>query len=334
MKAIIYKGPNNVVCEQTSKPSVNENEVLIKVSHAGICGSDLNIYLGVHPRAKAPLVLGHEFSGYVVNGDEQLPTGTKVCVRPLISCGQCSACQSGNSHVCKTLKLYGIDTAGGMAEYVKVDKSKIHILPDDFPMNLGAFVEPLAVGIHAVSRTPFKVGDSVVVFGAGTIGLCVASVLKLAGAKQVIVIETNDFRINLAKELGFIVINPKQEDVLTAVLKLTNHIGADIVYDCAAHPSVALQLTDLVKVQGTIEIVGSYKKPTEFKLLDIEFKELTIIGTRVYEARDFETAIKFIQQDFPYKKLLTILTPEEAKQGFANALTGENVIKTLFKFAD
>lgn len=334
MKAIIYKGPNDVACEQTVEPEVNENEVLIKVSHAGICGSDLNIYLGVHPRAKAPLVLGHEFSGYVVNGDEQLPTGTKVCVRPLISCGKCSACESGNSHVCKTLKLYGIDTAGGMAEYVKVDTSKIHVLPNDFPMDLGAFVEPLAVGIHAVARTPFKIGDSVVVFGAGTIGLCVASVLKLAGAKQVIVIETNDFRINLAKDLGFTVINPKKDDVLNTVLKLTNQVGADIVYDCAAHPSVALQLTDLVRVQGTIEIVGSYKKPTEFKLLDIEFKELNIIGTRVYEARDFETAIQFIQQDFPYKKLLTILPPEEAKQGFANALTGENVIKTIFKFSD
>lgn len=334
MKAIIYKGPKEIACEQIAEPLLSENEVLIKVSHAGICGSDLNIYLGVHTRAKAPLVLGHEFSGYIVNGDQELPTGTKVCVRPLISCCKCSACQSGNSHVCETLKLYGIDTAGGMAEYVKVDRSKVHVLPDDFPMDLGAFVEPLAVGVHAVSRTPFKIGDAVVVFGAGTIGLCVASVLKLAGAKQVIVIETNDFRINLAKELGFTVINPKQEDVLSTVLKLTNQVGADIVYDCAAHPSVALQLTDLVKVQGTIEIVGSYKKPTEFKLLDIEFKELNIVGTRVYQARDFETAIEFIQQDFPYKKLLTVLTPEEAKQGFTNALAGENVIKTLFKFSD
>lgn len=334
MKAIIYKSPNEVVCEEIDKPVLNDNEVLIKVSHAGICGSDLNIYLGVHPRAKAPLVMGHEFSGYIVDGDDQLPTGTKVCVRPLISCGQCSPCQSGNSHVCQTLKLYGIDTAGGMAEYVKVDRRKVHVLPDDMPMDLAAFVEPLAVGIHAVSRTPFKIGDSVVVFGAGTIGLCVASVLQHAGAKQVIVIETNDFRINLAKELGFTVINPKQEDVLKTVLNLTHNVGADIVYDCAAHPQVALQLTDLVKVQGTIEIVGSYKKPTEFKLLDIEFKELNIIGTRVYQARDFDTAIALINKGFPYKKLLTILPPEQAKAGFANALVGENVIKTLFKFSD
>lgn len=335
MKAIVYHGTKDVRYEEVDDIiDIKDNEILIKVCYAGICGSDLNIYQGVHPRAKAPLILGHEFSGYVVKGNQTFPEGKKVTVRPLISCHCCSACESGNSHVCKNLKLYGIDCAGGMAEYVKVDSSKVHLLPDDLPMDLGAFVEPLAVAVHAVNRVNFKIGDTCVIFGAGTIGLNVASVLKLGGAKQVILVETNPFRVNLAQELGFIVLNPLEVNVLETVFNFTKQIGADIVFDCAAHPLVAIQLTDIVKPQGTIEIVGSYKKPAEIKLLDIEFKELNIIGTRVYTKKDFDTAIELIQKDFPYKKLISIFPPEHALDSFNGLLSGENVIKVMFKFTD
>lgn len=333
MKAIVYHGSNNVSLDNVPVPEIKANEVLIKVHYAGICGSDLNIYVGAHPRAKAPLVPGHEFSGVIEEGNGHFAKGTKVTVRPLISCGHCYACESGNSHVCASLKLYGIDTDGGMAEYVKVPADVVHVLPDNMPMTIGAFVEPLAVGVHAVSRAKMQAGDSVVVFGAGTIGFCVASVAAACGAKQVIIVETNPFRLGLAKEAGFIAINPADTNVVDKVLELTGGTGADVVFDCAAHPSVAAVLTKLVRVQGTIEIVGSYKKPAEMALLDIEFKELTIVGTRVYVKRDFETAIKLIQAGFPYERLITVYAPEQAKEGFDICLNGGNVIKVMYQFS-
>ena len=117
-----------------------------------------------------------------------------------------------------------------------------------------------------------------------------------------------------------------------ALTEQTGGTGADVVFDCAAHPTVAAVLTKLVRVQGTIEIVGSYKKPAEVALLDIEFKELTIVGTRVYVKRDFETAIKLIQAGFPYERLITVYPPEKAKEGFDICLNGGNVIKVMYQF--
>lgn len=332
MKAIVYHGSNKISLDDVPAPEIKSNEVLIKVHYAGICGSDLNIYVGAHPRAKAPLVPGHEFSGVIEEGNGHFTKGTKVTVRPLISCGRCHACESGNSHVCATLKLYGIDTDGGMAQYVKVPADVVHVLPDDMPMTIGAFVEPLAVGVHAVSRANMKAGDSIVVFGAGTIGFCVASVAASCGAKQIIMVETNPYRLGLAKECGFTALSPADGNVVEQILALTGGVGADVVFDCAAHPSVAAVLTKIVKVQGTIEIVGSYKKPAEVALLDIEFKELTIVGTRVYVKRDFETAIKLIRSGFPYQNLITVYPPEKAQEGFDTCLHGGDVIKVMYQF--
>ncbi|PHI28107.1 zinc-dependent alcohol dehydrogenase [Budvicia aquatica] len=332
MKAIVYHGPKEISLDDVPVPEINQDEVLIKVHYAGICGSDLNIYVGAHPRAKSPLITGHEFSGVIAKGNGHFKEGTPVTVRPLISCQHCAPCENGVSHVCSSLKLYGIDTAGGMAEYVKVPANVVHQLPADMPMTIGAFVEPLAVAVHAVSRTNFNVGDSVVVFGAGTIGLCMASVLQAGGAKQIIVVETNPYRLQLASELGFIALNPAEIDITARVSELTKGIGADVVYDCAAHPVVAALLTKVVKVQGMIEIVGSYKKPAEFQLLDIEFKELTVIGTRVYTKRDFNTAINLISKGFPYERLITVYSPEQAKDGFDMCLNGGDVIKVMYEF--
>ena len=333
MKAIVYHGSNDISLNELPVPEIEEHEVLIKVHYAGICGSDLNIYVGAHPRAKAPLVPGHEFSGVIEDGNGHFAKGTKVTVRPLISCGHCYACENGNSHVCSSLKLYGIDTDGGMAQYVKVPADVVHVLPDAMPMTIGAFVEPLAVGVHAISRAKMNAGDSVVVFGTGTIGFCVASVAATCGAQQVIVVETNPYRLALAKEAGFIGLNPAEDDVVARVLDLTDGKGADIAFDCAAHPVVAALLTKVVRVQGTIEIVGSYKKPAEVALLDIEFKELNIVGTRVYVKRDFDTAIKLIQSGFPYERLITVYPPEKAKEGFDICRNGGDVIKVMYQFA-
>ena len=332
MKSIVYQSAQEVTVEDKPLPEVGAGEVLIKVAYVGVCGSDMNIYHGIHPRAKAPLIMGHEFSGTIVKGDTDLAPGTPVTVYPLLSCGKCDPCKNGYGHVCNTLKLIGIDCDGGMAEYVKVPVDKVMAIPQTLSLKLGAFIEPLAVGVHAVRRSGYKPGDRVVVFGAGPIGLCVAACLKYFGASQVMVIEANEYRLGVAAKLGFTTIDAGKENVAARVKELTKGSNADFAFDCAAHPSVQANLMEVLRVQGTAVVVGSYKKPPEVDLLKVEFKELTMIGIRVYERRDFEIAISILESGFiDFNLLLTDHTPDSAPQVFQDLLKGTNAIKTLFK---
>ena len=332
MKSIVYHSAQEITVEDQPMPEIAAGEVLIKVAYVGVCGSDMNIYQGVHPRAKAPLVMGHEFSGTIVAGHPTLAKGTPVTVYPLLSCGHCEPCLSGYAHVCDTLKLIGIDCDGGMAEYVKVPVDKVMPIPPTLSLKLGAFLEPVAVGVHAVRRSGYKPGDRVVVFGAGPIGLCVASCLKYFGAAQVIVIEANAHRLAVAAQLGFTTINAASEDVRAKVREYTAGVNADFAFDCAAHPSVQTLLMDVIKVQGTAVIVGSYKKPPEVDLLKVEFKELTVIGIRVYERRDFEIATQILESGaIDFDLMLSESAPDAAPGVFQDLLKGGNTIKMLFK---
>ena len=332
MKSIVYRDAQTITVEDKPVPEIGPGEVLIKVAYVGVCGSDMNIYQGMHPRAKAPLVMGHEFSGVVEQGPAGWPRGTPVTVYPLLSCGRCDPCLNGYAHVCNTLRLIGIDCDGAMAEFVKVPVEKVMRIPDSLSLKLGAFLEPLAVGVHAVRRSGYKPGDRAVVFGAGPIGLCVATCLKYFGASEVIVVEANPYRLGIAKKLGFTTINTAQEDVRENIRDYTKGANADFAFDCAAHPSVQTVLMDVLRVQGTAVIVGSYKKPPEVDLLKVEFKELTVIGIRVYERRDFEIATKILESGcIDFDLLLSESSPDQAPEVFQQLLKGSESIKMLFK---
>ena len=332
MKSIIYKGAGEVASEEKAVPAPGAGEVLIKVAYAGICGSDMFIYQGTHPRAQAPLVMGHEFSGVIEAGHPTLAKGTPVTVYPLLSCGQCEPCKNGTPHVCNTLKLIGIDCDGGMAEYVKVPADKVVEIPAGLNLKLGAFIEPVAVGVHAVRRSGYKPGDTAIVYGAGPIGLCVAACLSYFGASRVLVIEANPYRLEIARKLGFTPIDAAHDDILAQVKAHTGGLCADYAFDCAAHPSVQNTLMDVIKVRGTAVVVGSYKKPPEVDLLKVEFKELTLIGIRVYERRDFDIAARILASGtIDFEQILTVSAPEQAPQVFQDLLKGTNAIKMLFK---
>lgn len=333
MKSVVYVGAENVEFREIPKVESKEGWTRIKVSHAGICGSDLNIYFGTHPRAKAPLVMGHEFSGYVDEDNSVYPKGTLVTVNPLLSCGECEPCKSGQSHVCNTLKLLGIDCDGGFAEYALVPNDKMIALPEGVSGKMGAFIEPVAVAVHALREGGYNPGDNAVVFGAGTIGLNVAMTLKCFGATDVTVVETNEFRCNMAKELGFKVINPIKENAVEEIKKATNGNGADFVVDCAGNQAVANCLIDAVKVRGTVLIVAGYKKPAELPLIQGMFKEISIKFVRVYTHKDFAIAAEMVGKDKNFERLIThVLAPEDAKKGFELLTTGADAIKVLYKF--
>ena len=336
MKAIVYEGSKSISVKEIPIPEVEPGWALIKVAYAGICGTDLNIYNGTHPRAKAPLVMGHEFSGTLVHDTPHLKAGTRVTVYPLLSCGECPSCLSGNAHVCNTLKLLGIDRDGGMAEFVQAPIDTIIPIRDDVSDSLGALIEPIAVGVHTLRETTFVPGDNSIVFGCGTIGLTIAITLQQFGASSVTMVETDPERMAIARNLGFQVIDPTKESVEDHTKHITGGNGFDWVFDCAGVQAVADKLFDTVRVKGHIVIVAGYKYPASLPLMKGMFKETSIQFVRVYRKKDFEIAAELVSKDPRYNQVVThTLNCEKAVEGFELLTTkGSGAIKVLFSFTD
>lgn len=295
MKALVYMGPKNVVVEERNIPD-NKDCALIKVSYAGICGSDIGIVSGKHPRAKAPLVLGHEFVGVVESIKENecgIKKGDRVVTYPLIVCGKCLACRTGNEHVCNSLGLIGIDVDGGMAEYASVPIEKLYKVPEGLEDDVATLIEPLAVIVHAINEIGVKFGDVVVVTGAGPIGLLTGLALRDAGASDVYFTEMDDFRLSMCKEFGFKAIDIKNSDAISVIRQNTNNEGADIIIEASGVPKAALDMTEMVRAKGRILMLSVHKQPDPVDLRQINFKEITVLGSRVYTRNDFQYATQY-----------------------------------------
>ncbi|CAH0343852.1 alcohol dehydrogenase catalytic domain-containing protein [Bacillus sp. CECT 9360] len=296
MKAGLFVSEKSVMVADLEKPILQVGEALIKVSAAGICGTDMMIYFGKHPRAKAPLAMGHEFSGVIeqINGSSSFTIGDRVVVEPTLSCGKCEACATGQFHVCKTLKLIGIDMHGGFAEYTAVPLNRLHRIPDQLSDQHAALTEPVAVAVHTVRRSNLKIGDNVVILGGGPIGLLVGIMAKKAGAAQIIVSDISPYRLNKAKELGLTVLDAKKVNIADEVYSLTNGVGADITFEVAGTAVTAIQMVEVTKIQGQIVVVSVYKQPPTIDLAAMHFRETSLTTTRCYSRNDFEKAIQLM----------------------------------------
>ncbi len=334
MKAIIYKNKGQLEVSQIDLPKIKDGWVLVKVLYAGICGTDLNIYKGTHPRAKAPLVMGHEFSGILEQDTLTMPKGTRVTVYPLLSCGTCAPCERGDGHVCNTLGLLGIDCDGAMAEYIQVPENTLIRLGDDVSDTLGALIEPIAVAVHALRETHFVPGDNAIIYGCGTIGLVTALTLQQFGASKVTMVETNPSRSKLAKHMGFTVIDPTTCNLLNEIANLTDGNGFDWVFDCAGAQPVADVLLDSVRVKGHIVIIAAYKYPAQLPLIKGMFKETSIQFVSVYRKNDFEIASILAAKDPRFNEIIThVLPSDKAQEGFDLLLSGSSdAVKVMFSF--
>ncbi|QGQ48627.1 zinc-binding dehydrogenase [Metabacillus sediminilitoris] len=333
MKAGLYISEKNVIVGSLEKPTLNQGEALIKVSAAGICGTDMMIYFGKHPRAKAPLAMGHEFSGVIeeINGESTFKLGDRIVVEPTISCGKCDACLSGNSHVCKTLGLIGIDFHGGFAEYVTVPLHRLHKIPETLSDDHAALAEPVAVGIHTVRRSNMKVGDTVVVLGAGPIGLLIALTAKIAGADKIYISDISPYRLGKAEELGFIALNGNEVDVVKEVMEATNGVGADVVFEVAGNNLTANQMIHACRTQGQIVVVSVYKQPPTIDLAAMHFRELSLTTTRCYSHSDFATAVSMMASGkidvTPF--ISHQLSLDEIEKGFQLMMNPDESLKIL-----
>jgi 2-desacetyl-2-hydroxyethyl bacteriochlorophyllide A dehydrogenase len=316
------------------RPRAEDGWTVVDVARTGLCGTDLHIYSGHHGRAVPGLVLGHEMSGTLAADGAGLPAGTPVVVNPLLPCGHCATCLAGRPHTCENLKLLGIDAPGGAAEQIAVPEGSLVPLPADADLDAAAFAEPLAVAVRAVRRSRLALGEDVVVVGAGPVGLAVALCARQAGAASVLVVETAPARREVAARLGLDVADASPADASPPKAPDTASPAdaAPVVFDCAAHPAVAARLGALATPGGRVVIVGVYPGLTPLDLQAVTFKELEVIGTRVYSRDDLQTAARMITSGaFDPRPLLTRIVPlDEAPQAIDDLASGREV-KVLVK---
>ncbi len=310
MKALVYMGPNKVEVKDVPDPTPRDGSIKIKMKYCGICGSDIGIALGTHPRAKAPLVLGHEFVGEVVEDGEKFKRGDRVVAYPLLSCGHCLACRTGNSHVCNTLGLIGIDIDGGISEYGYVNENVLFKVPDDVSDEVASVIEPLAVIIRAIHQSNFKPLDTVAVIGAGPIGMLTGMVLRHMGASKVFISDIDEKRLQRTKEFGMIPVDAKVESIEEITKAATDGEGVDVLFECSGAEIAAMEMTDITRVGGSICMVAVHKAPHKVNLRDINFKEQHMVGTRVYTKEEFGQAVEYsshIKEDL--EKVISHIVP-------------------------
>jgi threonine dehydrogenase-like Zn-dependent dehydrogenase len=292
MKALRYLGPKTLKVEEVPVPVLKDNEVLLKVISVGICGSDVHGYLGITGRRIEPMTMGHEFCGEVVENNvhnSKLKIGDRVSVQPVEFCGTCDFCKLGLTNLCENKRFFGVmDVDGAFAEYIAVREDLLFKMPDNVEDYLGALVEPYAVGYSAVNKVSSVEGKSVLVIGAGTIGLTVLQLVKNLNPKKIIVSDLSDTRLAKAKELGADnIINPLKEDSVEAIKTVNGGKQVDFVFEAVGVEATANQSIDCVKPFGEIVWIGNSQQEITINMQSIVTEGKTIKGTYIYTQEEF-----------------------------------------------
>lgn len=312
MKASYYEGNKTFTVKEKELTAPAAGEVRIKVAYCGICGSDVHIYHGnMDARVSIPETIGHEMSGTIDaigEGVDGFEIGDKVVVRPLDNRLE-DASDKGYSHIAKRLKFIGIDSEGALQNYWNIMAFTVHKLTPDTDLKLAALIEPLAVACHDVRRSGLKEGEVAVVLGGGPIGSLVAMVARTTGAK-VIISEMNPTRIAMLQEMGFDVVNPAEKNLLEYVTEVSGGSLADVVFEVAGVQATLNTMTEIAGLRARIVVVAIHAQPRPIDLKMLFWRELTILGARVYEYEDYETAIALVaKNELPLEPLITNVMP-------------------------
>ncbi|BAM04709.1 zinc-dependent alcohol dehydrogenase [Phycisphaera mikurensis] len=297
MPAALLQADKSFQIQDTESIAPAEGQVRLEVAFCGVCGTDLHIFKGHMDRRVAfPEVIGHEASATVAEvgpGVTSVEPGDAVVVRPLDACGDCAACRKGFGHVCTNLNFIGIDSPGAFQGSWTVPAGLVHELPGGLDLKMAAFVEPLAVACHDVRMAGLRAGEAAVVLGGGPIGMLIAMVARATGA-EVILSEVNPKRLELARTLGVAGVNPVSEDVPAFVKEHNGGELADVVFEVSGAAPAIAQMTHLACVRGRVVVVAIVPEPAKVDLFQVFWKELKIIGTRVYEPQDYDRAIAML----------------------------------------
>jgi (R,R)-butanediol dehydrogenase / meso-butanediol dehydrogenase / diacetyl reductase len=324
MSAVYYEGAGKFTVGESTPVPPGQGEVRLDVAYCGVCGTDLHIAHGhMDSRVDPPQVIGHEMSGTIaeIGADVVgLEVGDAVVVRPLDARGETPA-DKGVSHIARGLKFLGIDTPGAFQRHWTVPAFTIHALPPGVDLRLAALVEPLAVACHDVRRGGVAAGETVVVIGGGPIGMLVSLVARLQGA-DVILSEVNPSRRALATSIGLEAIDPKAADLPREVLERTAGAGADVVFEVSGSAAGVEIMTELACIRGRVVIVAIFPEPQPVRLFDLFWKELTLIGARVYEPADYEQAISVLAEGvLPLEALISSVQPLDQLASVFTSLT-------------
>ncbi len=342
MKAAVFTGIKTIEIQQVPTPTPKPNEVLIKVRAVGVCGSEVHAFLGTHPFRKPPAIMGHEVSGDIVEVGTEVrgfQPGDRVLVEPQISCGKCFYCRTGDYHLCLSKVIMGVPAwPGAFGEYVIAPEQTLIKLPGSFSYEEGAMCEPLAVGIASARKARVQLGDSALVLGSGTIGLCCIAAARAAGATNIIATDAYDFNLELARKFGATAaFNVRKDNNLAGLVAgQARPEGVDVAFVTAGFSAVLNQAMAHVRKMARVMVVALFDEPITLpEPFLIGGKELELVGVHMYVRRDFETAIDLISSGaVNAKAMVTHILPIEEAQHALELVHGktEDNAKVILTF--
>ena len=334
MRAAYYTGNRQFSVKTAESEPPAAGQVQIAVAYTGLCGTDLHILHGdMDSRVTIPAIIGHEMSGTIArvgDGVEGWAPGDPVTVMPLEWCGSCPACLAGNCHICQRLNFVGIDSIGSLQSLWKVPASLLVRLPPGLPLRAAALAEPAAVAVHDVRRASLQLGERALVIGGGPVGLLIALTARAAGA-DIMIAEVDPFRRGIADSLEFATIDPGSADVAAITDEWTSGAGADVAFEVSGtQPGVDSAVASLA-VRGRLVVVGIHASPRGVSLHQVFWRELGIVGARVYQRRDFEAALALLAAgQIPAETMISrVLSLDDVAAAFAAMESGGQVMKVL-----
>jgi L-iditol 2-dehydrogenase len=288
LKALVYTEPYHLEYSEFPDPAAGDDDVLIRVKACGICGSDVQGFTGKTGRRIPPLIMGHEAAGTVEDAGRSVKDfrkGERVCFDSTVYCNTCEACRQGRYNRCESRQVLGVSVPafkrhGAFAEYVAVPSWIVSKIPANLSFIHAALLEPASIGTHAANRAPISNDDTVVVIGAGTIGLFILQAARLRGAAKVIAVDINEFRLDMAKNLGADkLINPLKSDLSEAVLQETEGKGANVTLEAVGYAKTFADAVSITRMGGHVVAVGNLEKKAEFDLQQLIAKEHTFTGS-------------------------------------------------------
>lgn len=334
--SVVTVAPGRVEVQAEAQPVPAQGEVVVSTLATGLCGSDVHLFQGDHPYARYPLAQGHETVGRVAGVGPGVGTaleGALVVVEPTLECGSCGECLRGAYNRCERLEVIGVQRPGSLAGRFVTRAGKVHRVPEVPDSSTWALVEPMAVALHAVERSALQPGDTVLVLGAGVIGLGIALATRERSPGPVIVVEPNELRRQRVVSLGLgRAVQPTEaEEVLAAV----SVPGADVVFEATGSAAVLSEAHNFARPGGQVVVVGQGPGSFSMPMIVMTRKELTLIGTR-NSARDFPTAIELLSRSdaFVQSVITHRYDPAAAEEAYAELTRPQtDALKILLEFA-
>ena len=292
MKAMVLRGPRELRLAEVERPAVGHNEVLVRVTHSGVCGTDLHIYEGAIP-VQHPLIMGHEMIGEVVDGgDATLHKGDRVIVDPAVYCGMCLNCRTGQTSLCPNGSLVGRDSNGGFADYYVAPRSHVYPLPDSIDSAVAPLIQPVTTCMHGQHKLKVFPGQSVAVIGLGVTGQIHVQLAKSWGAYPVMGITRSAYKRGLAEHLGADLTISSGPDAVKRVKDATGGSGADIVIECTGVPGALADAINMARLGGTLLMFGIMSATqAALPFYQLYYKELNVVNSRAANGEDFPPSI-------------------------------------------